>query len=269
MSKTRSHTPQRLALAGLLAATLSAVAGCGSSASDGKETSSNPLGLVSSGQLTVCTETPFRPFEYVDHGEYTGFDIDLAREIAERLDLTFEVKVTPFEAVKSGAVFSARTCDMAINAITITPERAKVVAFSDGYYTSLQSLLVREGSPIRSISDLAGKRVGVQQGATGQAYATENSPDGTDVVAFPDDATMFTALKAKSIDAMLQDFPINLEHERDGGFVNVEQFDTDEEYGIVLQKDGSDALLEAVNKQLGAMRADGSYDELYAQYFSE
>src|SRR5690606_19247210 len=133
-------------------------------------------------------------------------------------------------------------------AMTITEERAQNIDFSDPYYDSLQSLLVSTDSGITSIDDLAGKKVGVQQGTTGEAYATENVPEGTEIISFPSDGELWPALQGSVIDAILQDQPVNVEHERaDSTFTIVEEYNTDEQYGFAFAKGERTALLEAVN----------------------
>src|SRR5215216_5747970 len=99
--------------------------------------------------------------------------------------------------------------------MTITEERQKRLAFSDSYYDSQQSLLVPVGSDIKSVDDLAGKTLGVQKGTTGEAYAQENVKGAKKIVSMKDDGTEFQALTAGTVDALLQDLPVNLEHTKD------------------------------------------------------
>src|SRR5690606_41850214 len=115
--------------------------------------------------------------------------------------------------------------------MTITDERKANLDFSDSYYESLQSLLVPAGSDIKSIKDLDGKLVGVQQGTTGEAYATENAT-GAELLQYPSDGELWPALQAGTIDAILHDQPVNIVHERaDANCMIVEEYDTDKKYG--------------------------------------
>jgi polar amino acid transport system substrate-binding protein len=226
------------------------------------------LELVQPGTFTVCSEIPYKPFEYEEDGEFTGFDIDLSREIAERLELELEVLPSAFDGLQSGAALNSQQCDMAASAMTITEEREANIDFSDGYYDSKQSLLVPAGSDIASIEDLSGKSVGVQNETTGEAYTRENAPGDAEIKGFPGDSDMFNAIQAGQVDALLQDLPVNLVHTEDGEFEIVEQYDTEEQYGFAFEKGQSANLLAAVNEQLRAMRDDGTYDELYDKYFA-
>lgn len=240
----------------------------GSGTDSGSEGDSG-LQTISSGTLTVCSDVPYPPFEDFDESSesgFKGFDIDIVQAIADGLELELAVKDSSFDALQSGQALNAGQCDMAASAMTITEERAANIDFSDGYYDSEQSLLVPEDSDIASIDDLDGVKVGVQQGTTGKSYTEENA-SGADIVSFPSDAEMFTAIKAGQVDALLQDLPVNLDHEKAGGFKVVETYSTDEQYGLAMKK-GSTDLVAAVNEQLQEMRDDGSYDEIYNTYFA-
>ncbi|USQ75743.1 ABC transporter substrate-binding protein [Ornithinimicrobium cryptoxanthini] len=228
------------------------------------------LDLVTEGTLTVCSDVPYVPFEDFDDtapSGFSGFDIDIVSAVADGLGVDLVVKDSAFDGLQSGLSLNAGECDMAASAMTITEDRAQNLAFSDGYYDSLQSLLVPTDSDIASIGDLSGKRVAVQQGTTGESYATENATDA-ELVSFPSDAEMFQAILAGQVDAILQDLPANVPHTADEAFTIVEEYDTEETYGLAMKK-GNDALVDAVNEQLAELRDSGDYDELYAKYFSE
>ena len=238
-------------------------------AGDGGSSDDSGLTTVSSGTLTVCSDVPDPPVEYFDdpsESGFTGFDIDIVQAIADGLELELAVKDSSFDALQSGQALNANQCDIAASAMTITEERQAALDFSDGYYDSQQSLLVAEDSDIASIDDLDGVKVGVQQGTTGKVYAEENAT-GAELVSFPSDAEMFQAIKAGQVEALLQDLPVNINHQDQGGFTVVETYSTDESYGLAMKK-GNTALVEAVNEQLSEMRDDGTYDEIYNTYFA-
>jgi polar amino acid transport system substrate-binding protein len=258
-----------LAAISILALSLSA---CGDDDGDGGGNGSNGstasnLSTIEDGKLTVCSDAPYEPFDVIEGTTYTGFDGDLVTEIANRLDLELVAIDSAFDPLQSGLALNSRQCDMAASAMTITDERAEKLTFSDPYYDSKQSLLVPVGSDIKSIDDLDGKSVGVQNATTGKSYAEENAT-GADIASFPDDSAMFLALKGGSVDALLQDLPVNLVHTEDGEYEIVEQYDTGETYGFAFKKTGSEDLVEAVNEELQAMRDDGTYDEIYDEYFA-
>jgi polar amino acid transport system substrate-binding protein len=265
---------RRNIIAGIaLAATATlALAGCAGGAGGsggGDSDADNEYGLVEAGTLTVCSDIPYPPFEFEgDDGEYTGFDIDLLDAIAKKLDLKLAVQDVGFDALQSGTTLAAGTCDIGASAMTITDERKANIDFSDPYYDSLQSLLVRTDSGIESIKDLDGKNVGVQQGTTGEAYANENAT-GAQIVQYPSDGELWPAMQAGQIDAILQDQPVNLEHEKaDSAYEIVEEYNTDESYGFAFAKGEKAELLDAVNGALKELRDSGDYQKIYDTYFT-
>ncbi|MCC3265566.1 transporter substrate-binding domain-containing protein [Arthrobacter gengyunqii] len=260
------NNARRTALAAVALSAL-ALTACGGDDSSADGAADSGLGLVSEGTLKVCSEIPYVPFEYVEDGEYTGFDIDLIREIAAGMGLETEIQQSAFEAIQGGTAVSAGMCDLSASAVTITPERSENLLFSDPYYDSLQTLMVPEGSDITGIDDLAGKRVGVQQSTTGAAYAQENV-EGAEILEYPGDGELFQAIQAGSIDAILQDIAVNTNHTKDGGFDIVEEYQTDESYGFATKKENT-ALIEEVNAQLADLRENGKYTEIYDKYFAE
>ena len=266
-------TTSRVLKAVALSATLAlSIAACGSSSNDKDKTgsSSGPdLKLVKSGTLTVCSDVPYPPFEDFDKSSPTGFkgfDVDIISAIAKDIGLKLAIKDSDFDALQSGLLLNSGQCDLGASAMTITDERKKRLGFSDPYYDSQQSLLVPVGSDIKSIADLAGKTVGVQKGTTGETYAKEHVKGAKKIVSMKDDGTEFQALKAGTVDALLQDLPVNLNHTADGKFTIVEQYKTDEQYGFAVKKDNT-GLLDAVNGALKKLKDSGSYQTIYNTYF--
>lgn len=260
MNSTRVLTV--IAVGSLFGATLAA---CGN---DG-DVDGNDIDLVDSAALTVCSDVPYAPFE--DFGKsadvgFTGFDIDIVQSIADDLDVELKVKKSDFNALQSGLALNSGECDLAASAMTITDERAENIGFSDPYYDSKQSLLVPEGSAISSIDDLEGRKVGVQKGTTGEAYTKKNAPDA-ERIQYPDDGKMYQAIKAGNVEALLQDIPVNLTHTDDDQYEIVETYETDEAYGLAMKKSNT-AMIDRVNEFLAEMKDDGTYQELYDEYFS-
>jgi ABC-type amino acid transport substrate-binding protein len=124
-----------------------------------------------------------------------------------------------------------------------------------------------DAAAITSLEDLSGQALGVQSDTTGEAYATENAPDDTDVTSFENPGDLFTALQSGQIAAVLQDLPVNeLFAENNEGYEIVEEYDTDENYGFAMALD-NEGLQRAVNDALEEVRADGTYDEIFEKYF--
>lgn len=226
------------------------------------------LGLVKDGTLTVCSEIPYEPFEFEVDGEYTGFDVDVIAAIAEELDLELEIIVSGFTAITSGSAMAADQCDIAASAITITDEREEAIDFADPYFDADQSLLVKADSGYVTLDDLVGKNLGVQSGTTGEAYATDNNPGGVEIVSYENGGDLFLALEAGAIDGILQDLPVNgYRTIADSSVAVVATYPTGEQYGFAVAEEGREDLLKAVNDALAALRSNGTYDTIHANWF--
>lgn len=125
-----------------------------------------------------------------------------------------------------------------------------------------------ESTEIKTLADLAGKKIGVQSNTTGAIYAEENKPEGAEIVSFPDTAVLSAALLSGQIDAILQDLPVNAGLAAENpSFAIVETYETDESYGFAVAK-GS-PLKDELNEALKTVRDNGIYDALYEKYFPQ
>lgn len=225
---------------------------------------SGDLGLATDGTIVVGSDIAFEPFEFIQDGEPVGFDIQLMDEIASRLGLEVEYQNTPFDTIftqLAGGQF-----DAIISAITITDERDETIDFSDPYFAANQALAVAEGSDIAGVDDItADTVVGVQAATTGADYALENFSDAT-VQEFPTSVDAFNALASGQIDAVFIDLPVVGEQVEQGNAVLAEEVDTGELYGIGVQE-GNAALVTAINEALASIIEDGTYAEIYGEWF--
>ena len=198
--------------------------------------------------LVVCTDAPYPPMEMEIDGEFTGFDIELMRAIAEELGRDLEVNNIGFDPITSGLAMESGECDIAAASITITPERAENINFSDPYFTADQSLLVAAGSGLTTLADFAGRNLGVQTGTTGEMYANANDPGAT-IISFENPGDIFTALAAGEIEGVLQDIVPNADYilNNPDAAELVETYPTDESYGFAVKKEGSEDLLAEVS----------------------
>ena len=225
------------------------------------------LATISDGKLTVCTDSPYPPFEFEEDGEFTGFDMEILRAIATNLGLELSVIVVPFDGI--WLLPASGQCDLVGSAMTITPERAAEALFSEPYFDADQSLLVNaaDAETYATLDSLAGQSIAVQTGTTGETYARENTPEGAKLVSFDEPAAMFLALQSGQVAAILQDFPVNVYRStEDDQFVVTETFPTGEQYGFAAGQDNT-ALMDAVNAELARLRDNGDYDAIHADWF--
>jgi polar amino acid transport system substrate-binding protein len=260
-------------LASVAALAIVASACGGSSSSDTTAASSEKVAAfepVQAGKLTVCTDAPYEPFEFqAEDGSWTGFDMDIMTKIATANGLTLNVSVQGFDGIL--LKLAAKECDVVASSVTITEERAQSVDFSNGYFDSFQSLLVRNADKdtLNSLASLKGKTIAVQTGTTGEAFAKANAT-GAKIQSYDDASAMFLALESKEVDGVLQDFPINASRAVKQGTSTVSVKFTEgqkaEQYGFAVEK-GNASLLTVLNDTLATMKTDGSYDEIFAKYF--
>nr|WP_243658770.1 transporter substrate-binding domain-containing protein [Tamaricihabitans halophyticus] len=228
----------------------------------------DPIELLEAGQLKTCTHLPYPPFQSTENDEIVGFDVDVVDEVAKRIGANQVIFDTSFEGIETGQSFEIGDCDVAAAGMTITPERERVMDFSDPYFDALQSLLVRTGSDISSLADLRGKTLGVQQGTTGEEYATrEQQKNGYRTIQFEDLALLQTAVLTGRVEAGINDNGVLYDYAKDNPKTTVSaEFDTGDRYGIAVRK-GNGALLAKINEVLAQIEADGTYDQLYLKWF--
>jgi polar amino acid transport system substrate-binding protein len=248
-------------------------AGCGSdeptdtgAQSGGTEVS----GLITDGTLTVGTELPAPPFWIGDDYDSLtgGFEVDLAKEIAKRLNLgTTKFVEMPFTGLVAG---QQCPCDINFSQVTITPDRAKVVQFSEPYFDANQGILVKKGTKVASLAEAKALKWGAQLNTTGAAYITDTIKPATEARLFDRTVDAFTALNAGQIQAVLLDTPIVLgaveEKQVPDGEV-AGQFKTGEQYGAVLNKGSPN--LNAFNTVIKTLKSEGFIDQLLQKYFKD
>ena len=243
------------------------VAACGSDDDDstsGDSGTSTDVETLQSGVLSVGTDTPFPPYEIGNPPNNTGYDIEVMNAIGEELGLEVEYTDTGF-----GTIFRDTAngqFDTAAAASTITPQRQKVVNFTDPYYEAQQALLVPEGSDIASVDDLSGLIVGAQDGTTGETYANDET-DAAEVRGFPEGPNAVTALINGQVDAVIIDQPVAVDAvDKQGGVEIAEEIATNELYGFAVAPENT-SLLDGMNEALKTIKDDGTLTDLYQKYF--
>jgi polar amino acid transport system substrate-binding protein len=218
------------------------------------------------GTVVIGLNAEYPPFENVDEdGNLVGFDVDLMTAIAEEAGFEFEWVNTRWDGIF--VALASGEFDAVISAATITAERAETVDFSDPYFNAGQSITVRADSDILGPDDLAGLKVGVQLGTTGDIWLSDETD--AEVVRYDENTLAFQALANGDVDAAVADSPTAAEIVRANPEMDLKVLPdayTDELYGIAVNKDRPD-LLEAINAGLAAIRENGTYDEIYDKWF--
>jgi polar amino acid transport system substrate-binding protein len=248
-------------------------AGCGGNepANTGTQSGGAKLqGLVTDGTLTVGTELPAPPFwigEDYDHIT-GGFEVDLAKEIAKRLNLgSTKFVEMPFTGLVAG---QQCPCDIDFSQVTITPDRAKVVKFTEPYFDANQGILAKKGTKVTSMADAKNLKWGAQVNTTGAIYIADKIKPTSEARLFDRTVDAFTALNAGQIQAVLLDTPIVLgavkaKQVRDAEVVG--QFKTGEQYGAVVNRNSKN--LDAFNQVIKTLKSEGFINQLLQKYFKD
>ena len=250
---------------------VASLAACGNTSSK-QEGDDSGLKTVESGKLHMSTNAQFPPYEMTtDDGGFEGIDVEVAQAIAEKLGLELVVDDMGFDAALT-AVQTGQS-DMAMAGITVNDDRLKVMDFSDSYATGVQVVIVKEGSSIQTVDDLANaKMIGTQKGTTGYIYCSdtpENGGYGEDhVTGYDSGALAVMALMNDQVDAVV------IDNEPAKAFVEANEglkiLDTEfavEDYAIGVDK-GNTQLLDAINGALKELIADGTVQSIVDKYIT-
>ena len=221
------------------------------------------------GTLVVGLDDTFAPMGFRDgNGDIVGFDVDLANEVAEKLDVEVEFQAIDW-ALKETELKSGNI-DVIWNGYTMTDERKKQVDFSSPYLENNQIIVVLEDSEIQTKENLSGKVVAAQQSSS--AVDAINADESNivekfankEVVLYPSNNDVFN-------DAIVVDETLGryyMKQNEEISYRVLEDNFGEEKYAVGMRKE-DDKLTEAINNALNEMKADGTFDEIYAKWFAE
>lgn len=238
-------------------------AGSGDTGGSSTEGGGNELNLLEEGKFTTAASGLYKPFNYEEGGELTGFDIEIGAALAEEMGLEHNPVTNPFETIIQGLI--GNKYDAVLGSMAITDERAKTVAFSDPYYLSGGKIWVAEdNTEITEPADLEGKKIGIVAQTTYEPAAKEFTDDiqyyNSDVVALQD-------LVPGRIDAVITSDVVGFEAQNAG--LEIKDIGENlwiEEAAIAVRPE-DEALLEEINRALDAIVENGTYAEISEKWF--
>lgn len=223
----------------------------------------NELNLLEEGKFTTAASGLYKPFNYEEGGELTGFDIEIGAALAEEMGLEHNPVTNPFETIIQGLI--GDKFDVILGSMAITDERAETVAFSDPYYLSGGKIWVSEdNTDITEAADLEGKKIGIVAQTTYEPAAKEYTDDiqyyNSDVVALQD-------LVPGRVDAVITADVVGFEAQNAGlAIKDIGENLWIEEAAVAVRQEDT-ALLEEVNRALDAIIENGTYAEISEKWF--
>ena len=235
------------------------------------EAETGPQPAASVGKVVIATDAAFPPMEFVDENKnIVGFDIDMMNAVAAAMGFEVEYKNTAWDGIFAG--LESGDYDAILSAVTITDDRKGTYDFSDAYINAGQAVVVRaDETEISSDADLPGKVIGAQIGTTGAIAVGEIS--GATLKEYDSIDLAFLDLLNGNVQAVVVDTPVAadfaLASDQFKGKLRIvgEPF-TEEYYGVVVRKGEMAEFVAAFNDGLKAIKADGTYDEIYAKWIS-
>ncbi|HNJ82463.1 MAG: basic amino acid ABC transporter substrate-binding protein [Piscinibacter sp.] len=220
--------------------------------------------------FVVGTDAAYAPFESQNEkGEIVGMTIDMLSAVASKAGVEIKFVNTPWEGIFNSLQQGDR--DILASSITITDERKQTMDFTNPYFDAYQLIAVKANSKVAKFDDLKKLKVGVQTGTTGDEVVTkQQGKNSTNIKRFESTPLALKELEAGGVDAVVADngVVINYVTNNPGAkFKTVsDKAFAPEQYGFAVKK-GNAELLEKLNKGLADIKADGSYDKIYAKYF--
>jgi len=279
---TAPRTVRRLSALGVVAAAALALTACAPASTDGVVTQTGDStadtsaakslsDIRDSGELVIGTEGTYQPFTYHEGGSgaLTGYDVDVATAVAEKLDLTPTFEETQFDALLAG--LDAGRFDIVANQISITDEREVSYDFSTPYTVSRGAVITAaDDTDITSLADLAGKTTAQSQSSN---FYTTAKDAGADVQVVEGWAQSVALLEQGRIDATVNDELTFLDYvktnpDRAAGIKIAATTDDVSRSALVTTK-GSDDLVEAIDEALAELKADGTLAEISDRYFGQ
>lgn len=239
--------------------------------SQAEETTAEEAKTTDGGALIVGFDQDFPPMGFVgDDGEYTGFDLELAQEVAKRLGL--EYKAQPIAWDSKDMELESGNIDCIWNGFTMTG-REDDYTWTEPYMANQQVFVVANDSDINSQADLAGKIVEVQADSSAEA-ALKEAPELTatfkELLTTADYNTAFMDLEQGAVDAIAMDVIVAgyQIQQRNADFKILDDSLSEEEYGVGFKK-GNTELRDKVQSTLEEMAEDGTLQEVSKKWFSK
>jgi polar amino acid transport system substrate-binding protein len=222
-------------------------------------------------KLVIGTDSTYPPFEYLDAGgNFLGFDMDIGRALCAQMKVECTFVSNDFDGIIPA--LQAKKFDMILSSMSITPERLKLVDFTNKIYNTPPAIAVPKDSTAKTVEDLKGKTIGAQSSTTHANYAEKHMADTT-LKLYPTADEYKLDMQNGRVDAVIDDVVVLSEWVKsDAGAcckilttLPVDKVINGDGAGIAIRK--GDPLKEKINAAIAAIRADGTYKKIQDKYF--
>ncbi|GAB1484683.1 amino acid ABC transporter substrate-binding protein [Treponema sp.] len=227
--------------------------------------------VLKKGTLVMGLDDAFPPMGFRnENNEIVGYDVDLAKEVAKRLNIKLALQPIDWNAKEQE--LNTGKIDCIWNGFTITEARLTAMSFTKPYLKNAQVVVVRSDSPYKKLADLAGKSVGLQAGSSA-AGALEDAKDFrasiSGVIEFKDNLTALMDLEIKGVDAVVMDYLVANDNIKRSGkpYRILAEALAPEDYGVGFRK-ADIALRDGVQATLEAMAKDGTIAKISNEWFA-
>jgi len=220
------------------------------------------------GTLKVATEGTFSPFSYYnDKNELVGYDVDVARAVAEKLGLKIEFLTAPWDAML--AAFDAGKADAVFNQVSITDERKKKYEYSVPYTVVYGAIIVhKDNNDIKSFEDLKGKKNADSATSNWAQVAKKYGAQNVTVDSF---AKSMELLIARRVDTVVRDNTVFYDFlkQRPDAPIKIAAKLKDVDYSAAIVQKGNKKLADQISKALNELKAEGKLKEISLKYFGK
>ncbi|MDE1158699.1 MAG: transporter substrate-binding domain-containing protein [Neorhizobium sp.] len=222
-------------------------------------------------KLVIGTDSTYPPFEYLDAGgNFLGFDMDIGRALCAQMKVECTFVSNDFDGIIPA--LQAKKFDMILSSMSITPERLKLVDFTNKIYNTPPAVAVPKDSTAKTVADLKGKTIGAQSSTTHANYAEKHMAD-SQLKLYPTADEYKLDMQNGRVDAVVDDVVVLSEWVKsDAGAcckilttLPVDKVINGDGAGIAIRK--GDPLKDKINAAIAAIRADGTYKKIQDKYF--
>ena len=223
---------------------------------------------IKEGVLTIATEGTYAPFSYYDDkNELKGYDVDIAREVAKKLNLKIEFLTAPWDAML--AAFDAGKADAVFNQVSVTDERKKKYDYAQ-HYTVVHGAIIthKDNDDIKSFDDLKGKKNADSATSNWAKVAASYGAQNVTVDSF---SKSMELLVSKRVDTVVRDNIVFYDFikQRPGASVKIAAEGSDTDYTAPIVQKGNTELAGQISKAIEELKNEGKLAEISIRYFGK